>query len=42
MPTKEAPLIAATGRRLPKGDRGGVELLLVHAVEHLGKQGEVV
>jgi large subunit ribosomal protein L9 len=42
MPTKEAPLIAATGRRLPKGNRGGVELLLVHAVEHLGKQGEVV
>ena len=42
MPTKEAPLIAATGRRLPKGNRGGVELLLVHSVEHLGKQGEVV
>ncbi len=42
MPPKEAPLIAATGRRLPKGNRGGVELLLVHAVEHLGKQGEVV
>jgi large subunit ribosomal protein L9 len=42
MPTKEAPLIEATGRRLPKGSRGGVELLLVHTVEHLGKQGEVV
>lgn len=42
MPTKEAPLIEATGRRLPKGNRGGVELLLVHNVEHLGKQGEVV
>jgi large subunit ribosomal protein L9 len=42
MPTKEAPLIEATGRRLPKVERGGVELLLVHAVEHLGKQGEVV
>jgi large subunit ribosomal protein L9 len=42
MPTKEAPLVEATGRRLPKGKRGGIELLLVHAVEHLGKQGEVV
>jgi large subunit ribosomal protein L9 len=42
MPTKETPLIEATGRRLPKGDRGGVELLLIHTVEHLGKQGEVV
>ncbi|MEI6366329.1 MAG: 50S ribosomal protein L9 [Planctomycetota bacterium] len=28
--------------RLPKGERGGIELLLVHTVEHLGKQGEVV
>jgi hypothetical protein len=43
MPTKEEPLVsAASGRRLPKGKRGGIELLLVHAVEHLGKQGEVV
>jgi large subunit ribosomal protein L9 len=29
-------------KRLPRGDRGGVELLLIHTVEHLGKQGEVV
>jgi large subunit ribosomal protein L9 len=36
------PRVAAAGKRLPKGKRGGVELLLVHAVEHLGKQGEVV
>ncbi|RLS42421.1 MAG: 50S ribosomal protein L9 [Planctomycetota bacterium] len=42
MPTREAPRVKATGRRLPKGERGGVELLLVHNVEHLGKQGEVV
>jgi large subunit ribosomal protein L9 len=27
---------------LPKGARGGVELLLVHSVDHVGKQGEVV
>ena len=43
MPTKEEPLVSvSSGRRLPKGKRGGIELLLVHAVEHLGKQGEVV
>jgi large subunit ribosomal protein L9 len=43
MPVRELPnkrLPATT--RLPKGKRGGIELLLVHAVEHLGKQGEVV
>ena len=28
--------------QLPKGERGGIELLLVHNVEHLGKQGDVV
>jgi len=42
MPTNTAPLVAATGKRLPRGKRGGIELLLVHSVEHLGKQGEVV
>lgn len=29
-------------RPLPKGTRGGIELLLVHSVEHVGKQGQVV
>lgn len=29
-------------RPLPKGERGGVELLLIHSVEHVGKQGQVV
>ncbi len=29
-------------KRLPKGPNGGVELLLIHSVDHLGKQGEVV
>ncbi|MEN6458540.1 MAG: 50S ribosomal protein L9 [Thermoguttaceae bacterium] len=29
-------------KRLPKGPHGGVELLLVLPVEHLGKQGDVV
>jgi large subunit ribosomal protein L9 len=32
----------ASSRHLPKGKRGGVELLLIHTVEHLGKQGDVV
>lgn len=30
------------GLHLPRGPRGGVELLLIQSVEHLGKQGEVV
>ena len=42
MPTKEAPIVRAAGRRLPKGERGGIERLLIHYVEHLGKQGDVV
>jgi len=42
MPTKSIPRVAAAGKRLPRGPRGGIELLLVHPVEHLGKQGEVV
>ena len=29
-------------RPLPKGEHGGIELLLVHSVEHVGKQGQVV
>ena len=29
-------------KRLPAGSHGGVELLLIHSVEDLGKQGEVV
>ncbi len=29
-------------KRLPKGPSGGVELLLIQSVEHLGKQGQVV
>jgi large subunit ribosomal protein L9 len=27
---------------LPQGPRGGIELLLIHSVEHVGKQGQVV
>jgi len=29
-------------KRLPKGPNGGIELLLVQSVEHLGQQGDVV
>jgi large subunit ribosomal protein L9 len=29
-------------KRLPKGKHGGVELLLIQSVDHLGKQGDVV
>ncbi|OHB77435.1 MAG: 50S ribosomal protein L9 [Planctomycetes bacterium RBG_16_64_10] len=29
-------------KRLPKGPNGGIQLLLIHSVEHLGAQGEVV
>src|SRR5512136_2563613 len=29
-------------KRLPKGPHGGIELLLIQSVEHLGKQGDVV
>jgi len=29
-------------KRLPTGPSGGIQLLLIHNVEHLGKQGELV
>ncbi len=29
-------------KRLPRGPHGGIQLLLVQSVEHLGKQGDVV
>lgn len=29
-------------KRLPKGELGGIQLLLIHNVEHLGKQGDIV
>lgn len=29
-------------KRLPKGSNGGIQLLLIHSVENLGKQGDVV
>ncbi|MFZ5832939.1 MAG: 50S ribosomal protein L9 [Planctomycetota bacterium] len=32
----------STARRLPRSPLGGIELLLIQPVEHLGKQGDVV
>ncbi len=29
-------------KRLPRGENGGVQLLLIHNVEHLGRQGDLV
>jgi large subunit ribosomal protein L9 len=29
-------------KRLPKGPNGGVQLLLIHTVDNLGKQGDIV
>ena len=29
-------------KRLPRGENGGIQLLLIQSVDHLGKQGEVV
>ena len=37
--TKKNPSIA---NRLPQGPKGGIELLLIHNVEDLGHQGDVV
>ncbi|MCC7086698.1 MAG: 50S ribosomal protein L9 [Pirellulales bacterium] len=32
----------SSDRRLRRGEHGGIELLLIQSVDHLGKQGEVV
>jgi len=39
---KSRPKGPHRAKRLPKGRSGGVELLLIQSVEHLGKQGDVV
>jgi large subunit ribosomal protein L9 len=31
-----------TFKRLPQGKHGGIELLLIQSVDHLGKQGDIV
>jgi large subunit ribosomal protein L9 len=40
--TKARSALAPRGKRLPRSPLGGIELLLVQPVEHLGKQGDVV
>ncbi len=40
--TKQKKQRATTFKRLPKGPNGGIELLLIQNVDHLGKQGDVV
>ena len=42
MPVKTKSSGRRRAKRLPKGPNGGIELLLIHSVDHLGKQGEVV
>ena len=39
--TKEQKLYRAY-KRLPKGPNNGIQLLLIHNVDHLGKQGDIV
>ncbi|MDY0166227.1 MAG: 50S ribosomal protein L9 [Thermoguttaceae bacterium] len=42
--TKSSPKqrIPHRSKRVPKGPQGGIELLLVQPVEHVGRQGDVV
>src|SRR5688572_21298474 len=42
MPKTSSHRMPSSDRRLRRGERGGIELLLVQSVDHLGKQGEVV
>ena len=36
------PHVGRRAKRLPKGPNGGIQLLLIQSVDHLGKQGDVV
>ena len=40
--TKKQKRDRSSFKRLPKGPNGGIELLLIQSVPHVGKQGEVV
>jgi len=42
MPKTETKKRMPRVKRLPKGRHGGIQLLLVQSVDHLGKQGDVV
>ena len=39
---KQAQAQRRVGTRLPQGKSGGVELLLIQSIDHLGKQGDIV
>ena len=39
---KKKRAVPHRSKRLPKGPHGGIELLLIQSVEHLGEQGDVV
>ena len=40
--SKRARNAYRTGKRLPKGPNGGIQLMLIHTIPSLGKQGEIV
>jgi len=40
--TRKRRKLPHRSKRLPRGPGGGIELLLIQPVEHLGKQGDVV
>ena len=42
MPTTKSAIIPSRDKRLKRGEHGGIELLLIQSVDHLGKQGDVV
>jgi large subunit ribosomal protein L9 len=42
MVASRQPRLAKKFKRLPKGEHGGVQLLLTQNVDHVGKQGQVV
>lgn len=42
MPVKTKASGRRRAKRLPKGPNGGIELLLIHSVDNLGQQGDVV
>jgi len=39
---KQAQAMRRSGNRLPRGSSGGVQLLLIQSIDHLGKQGDIV
>ena len=42
MPTRTKSSGRRRAKRLPKGPHGGIELLLIHSIDNLGDQGDVV